>query len=137
MFGFKKKQQPYEILRTWDTAPHKGVAHFTGTCDSNCFYTYNYDPIKDLRLGTEVTIEAVAADVILKTENDFQKFTDDSWGVVYSLDGVIVGVTKAKAAKIRELMKDGYTVRIDAVVEYDAPIKMKTLMLGYSDMTIE
>ena len=137
MLGFKKKKQPYEIIRAWETAPHKGVAHFTGACESNCFYTYNYDAIKDLRLGTEVTIEAVAADVILQSDDGLQKFTDDSWGVVYSLDGVIVGVAKAKANKIRELMKDGYTVRIDAVVEYDAPIKMKTLMLGYSEMVIE
>ncbi len=137
MLGFKKKKQPYEIIRAWETAPHKGVAHFTGARESNCFYTYNSDAINDLRLGTEVTLEAVAADVILQTDDGFQKFTDDSWGVVYSLDGVVVGVTKAKCKQIRELMKDGYTVRVDAVVEYDNYVKLKTFLLGYSELVME
>ena len=133
----KKKNDAGSIIREWDIAPYKGTAHFSGWCHNNCFYTYNYDAIKDLRLGTQVTIEAVAADVFLRSSHGLEKFVDGHWGIVYSLDGQLLGATKAKHNEIRQLLKDGYKVVIDAVIDYDKDIKSKTLLLGFSEMTIE
>ena len=136
-FGKKHAKSDNCIIRPWETAPHKGIAHYHGTCDSNGFYVYDFSVINDLRLNTPVTLEAVAADVFLRdNKGERHKFTENDWGIVYSLDGRLVGVAKARKEKVMKLLKDGYTVRMDAIVSYDKYLKFKTLLLGYSDLEI-
>lgn len=138
LFGKKRAKSNDYIIRPWDTAPHKGIAHYHGTCDANSFYTYNYSVINDLRLNTPVTLEAVAADVFLRDNKGQQhKFTEGDWGIVYSIDGQMVGVASARKTEITGLLKSGYTVRMDAIVAYDEYMSAKTLLLGYSNLEIE
>ncbi len=138
LFGKKRVKSDNYIIRPWESAPDKGIAHYHGKCDSNSFYVYDFSVINDLRLNTPVTLEAVAADVFLRDNKGEQhKFTENDWGVVYSLDGQMVGVTSSRKTKVIKLLKDGYTVRMDAVVSYDEHLKFKTLLLGYSNLEIE
>lgn len=130
---FKKQNAASGVLRMWDAEPYKATAHMSGDFVHDCFYVYNFAPINDLRLGTVVELDAIPGDVILRGEGGQIKITEDDSKIAYAIGGVPVGFTGACHRWVKELLKIGYSVKIDAEVQYNQEHGFKMLVLGFDE----